>query len=122
MNFSRDIPEVTHYIKSYHPGELHTTTAVYTQSIIIYQDTVTPNWEPVRISHLTVEHIQALKAFEPELILLGTGSEQHFPDAALLDPVYRAGIGIEVMSSDAACRTFNLLVGEGRNVLLAVMV
>jgi uncharacterized protein len=59
---------------------------------------------------------------KPELILIGTGSRQHFPKPELLKALIQAKIGFEIMDSQAACRTYNILVGEGRRVLLALIV
>lgn len=58
----------------------------------------------------------------PELVLIGTGSVQRFPSPALLRPLIEAGIGFEVMNTPAACRTYNILVGEGRRVVAALLV
>jgi uncharacterized protein len=59
---------------------------------------------------------------KPELILIGTGSRQRFPKPELLKALINAKIGFEIMDSQAACRTYNILVGEGRQVLLALIV
>ena len=54
-------------------------------------------------------------------MLLGTGPVFRFPEAARLAPLYQAGIGVEVMDTPAACRTYNILMGEGRKVLAALL-
>jgi uncharacterized protein len=59
---------------------------------------------------------------KPELILIGTGNKQRFPKPELLKSLILAKIGFEIMDSQAACRTYNILVGEGRQVLLALLV
>jgi uncharacterized protein len=59
---------------------------------------------------------------KPELILIGTGNKQRFPKPELLKSLILAKIGFEIMDSQAACRTYNILVGEGRQVLLALIV
>jgi uncharacterized protein len=61
-------------------------------------------------------------ALKPELIIIGTGKRQRFPGPELLKTLIEAKIGFEVMDSQAACRTYNILVGEGRQVLLALIV
>ena len=58
---------------------------------------------------------------KPEIILLGTGASFVFPDRARLAPLYNAGLGVEVMDTPAACRTYNILLGEGRNVVAALI-
>jgi uncharacterized protein len=59
---------------------------------------------------------------KPELILIGTGHKQRFPKPEFLKSLILAKIGFEIMDSQAACRTYNILVGEGRQVLLALIV
>jgi uncharacterized protein len=59
---------------------------------------------------------------KPELVLIGTGSRQRFPKPELLKALVQAKIGFEIMNSQAACRTYNILVGEGRQVVLALIV
>lgn len=63
----------------------------------------------------------AVLALRPALVLLGTGERQRFPAAPVLRPLVEAGIGCEVMDTGAACRTFNLLLAEGRNVVAALL-
>ena len=54
--------------------------------------------------------------------IIGTGSTFTFPEPQLLAPLRNAGIGVEVMDTPAACRTYNILLGEGRNVVAALIV
>ncbi len=86
----------------------------YTESLLLLPDKIHPNWTPTDFN--------CLLDFEPELILLGTGSELIFPDPILLEPIYAARVGIEVMSTEAACRTYNLLMSDNRRVLAALMI
>jgi uncharacterized protein len=65
--------------------------------------------------------LRRLLDFSPELVLLGTGPRQRFPRPALLRPLIEARVGFEVMDLQAACRTFNILVGEGRRVAAALL-
>jgi len=71
---------------------------------------------------LEVNHFSQIVDLKPELILIGTGSRQQFPKPELLKNLISAKIGFEIMDSQAACRTYNILVGEGRKVLLALIV
>ena len=68
------------------------------------------------------DHMAAIAELKPEIVLIGTGAKLTFPDRALLAPLYKAGIGVEIMDTPAACRTYNILLGEGRGVLAAVIV
>ena len=68
-----------------------------------------------------MHHLLSIFEMKPEVVLLGTGAKQVFLPPQLMMQFYNKGIGIEVMTTDAACRTFNVLVSEGRNVLAALM-
>jgi uncharacterized protein len=89
-------------------------------SFIITRQQLSCDWPPENIGQLRPEHLQALLGYAPEVILLGTGGRLSFPAAATLAPLHSAGVGVEVMDTAAACRTFNILAGEGREVLAAM--
>jgi uncharacterized protein len=74
------------------------------------------------VEGLAADHMAAIVELAPEIVLLGTGASLRFPEPALLAPLYKAGIGVEVMDTPAACRTYNILLAEGRKVLAAVIV
>jgi uncharacterized protein len=79
-------------------------------------------WDVRSVAQLTEEKLAAVLALKPEIVLLGSGADFTFPDAAVLAPFYRARIGLEVMDTRAACRTYNILLGEDRNVVAALIV
>lgn len=79
------------------------------------------DWEPRSLPDLTAAQLAAVLELEPEILLLGTGARLQFPAADILAPVHRAGVGLEVMDTAAACRTFNILVGEGRRAAAALL-
>ena len=81
-----------------------------------------PDWRPASVEELQAQDMQAVLAMEPSLVLLGTGARQRFPAAEVLAAVLARGIGIEVMDSSAAARTFNVLATEGRRVVAAFLV
>ena len=73
-------------------------------------------WVAVPVESLTIDDLALLIETDPELIVLGTGNQQLLPDRDLMFAMARRGIGLEVMDTPAAARTFNVLVGEGRSV------
>lgn len=79
-------------------------------------------WGVDGFAALAAADFAALLEPRPELVLIGTGTAQRFPSPALLRPLIEAGIGFEIMSTAAACRTYNILVGEGRRALAALIV
>ena len=121
MDIALEDPDAKHFVKRYAPGELVLNTGAHTDSIIVYQDKVL-SWEPRDITELTVGEISNLVALKPGMIILGTGQKQSFPESELLAAIYEARIGIEIMSTRAACQTYNLLADEGRDVLAALII
>lgn len=78
-------------------------------------------WAPPDSSTLGAEDFRPVIGFSPEVFLLGTGARLKFPPAACLRLLIEAGIGYEIMDTPAACRTYNILMSEGRNVALGVI-
>lgn len=70
---------------------------------------------------LEVSHFEWLRTQQAEIVLLGTGPRLRFPHPSLIRPLIEAGIGLEVMDTGAACRTYNLLASEGRKVLAVIL-
>lgn len=91
-------------------------------SLLVTPETLTEHWGPNAIAMLREEHLQALVALSCDVILLGTGTRQRFPSHALLRPLIEAGLPVEVMDTPAACRTYNILMAEGRAVAAALIV
>lgn len=79
------------------------------------------DWTPEHYEQLAPEHIEPILALEPELVLLGTGASLRFPHPGFGAPLMQHGIGMEVMDTAAACRTYNILMAEGRHVLAALL-
>ncbi len=79
-------------------------------------------WEIDRFESLSTEHLQDVLALEPEIVILGTGAAQRFPRPEQVRVLTAAGVGLEVMDSKAACRTYNILMAEGRKVVAAILV
>lgn len=103
------------------PVDPETGLCQVNQSLILTAQQLITDWEPNLPHELTAAHLEVILELEPELVLLGTGSHQHFPAMEIMQSLHRASIGIEVMDTAAACRTFNILVGEGRHVVAALM-
>lgn len=78
-------------------------------------------WPVDAFESLTAAHFDTLLALRPELVILGTGARQRFPHPTLLRALTAARIGVEAMDSRAACRTYNILMTEGRHVLVALL-
>jgi uncharacterized protein len=120
MDISLELPSSKYFIRRFRPGEIVINETAYQHSIVLTNSELISDWPPQSVKDLTLEQLQTLLAHQPEVILLGTGTKQVFPSAELLAAVQAQGIGIEVMSTDAASRTFNILVSEDRKVMAAL--
>jgi uncharacterized protein len=92
------------------------------RSFIIAPKQLKEDWPPQSIADLTVEHLQTVIDLKPELVILGTGRNLEFPHPSITEPLFTKGIGVEVMDTAAACRTYNVLMHEGREVVAALIV
>ena len=93
---------------------------VYLNNIIIMPDYLN-EWAVDSFDGLDVTHFEQLRAVNPEVVLLGTGKKIRFPSNELLIPLINAGIGVEVMDTAAAIRTYMVLSAEGRKVAAALL-
>lgn len=89
-------------------------------SCLISAGQLIEEWPPQEMSALTAEHLQAVADMAPELLLVGSGSRLQFPSGEQLAALVKLGIGYEVMDTAAACRTYNVLISEGRKVVAAL--
>ena len=91
-------------------------------SLLVTPLALVADWPVTSVQTLTSAHLAAVLELHPEVVLLGTGVRLHFPAAEVLRPLIDAGIGHEIMDTGAACRTYNILMAEGRQVLAALIV
>jgi uncharacterized protein len=94
----------------------------YTDSMIVLPEQIVEHWPVSSINKLGIEHFDPLLAVQPEIILLGTGVTLQFPDTLLMKKILARGVGFEVMDTQAACRTYNILTAEERHVAAAIFI
>lgn len=103
-------------------ADAHSVTVVdraFTRSLILTRGRVFEDW-PVRdVAEMTPAHVEPIVALEPDVVLLGTGGHQRFPSQEVLAAFLKRGVGVETMDNSAAARTWDILAGEGRNVIAA---
>jgi uncharacterized protein len=109
-------------ITGYGDGYVEINKTPYAHAVVLSSDGAISEWSAQSFDNLEAHHFSQLIDLKPELILIGTGKRQRFPKPELLKALISAKIGFEIMDSQAACRTYNILVGEGRKVLLALIV
>lgn len=94
----------------------------YEANLIVLPDHLIEDWPIGSIQELELQHFENLFLHSPEIILLGTGAEHKFPNHTLLSQLAKMRVGIEIMDTKACCRTYNILVEEGRRVAAAVLI
>lgn len=107
-------------IQHYAEGQITIGQKVYRRSLILLPERVITEWSPRVIDELQAEDLNLVAELAPEIVILGTGRQQRFPHPTLLQPLMRARIGFEAMTTPAACRTYNILMSEGRRVAAAL--
>ncbi|KXB29363.1 hypothetical protein AT959_15465 [Dechloromonas denitrificans] len=106
---------------AYGEGYVAVNHEKHQKNLILLPESIILDWSTATVSTLTESDMQKLLGLGTEIILLGTGERLRFPVGALLRPFAPAGIGLEVMDLQAACRTFNILAAEGRKVAAALL-
>ena len=114
-------PAGLNLITGYGDGAVAVNGTPHASSLILTGTTLAP-WPPQTAGDLQAEHFTAIAALQPEIVVLGTGRRLVFPAPWLTRALVEAGIGCEVMDTPAACRTYNILLGEGRRVAAALIV
>jgi len=122
MKFTLDSPATLYVVRGYRPGLLRIGQRELTRSVIVSAESLIDDWRPQNIGELTAEDLEPALALRPEVLLLGSGARQVFPPHELLARLHAARVGLEVMDTGAACRTYNVLVGEGRAVAAALII
>ncbi len=122
MRFTQEPSSGINVIRAYGGGELRINDATYRGAVILSASTAQAEPHIANLDELIAIDLSRVLALEPELVLLGTGERQIFPAASFGAQFLRAGIGFEVMDTGAACRTFNVLVGEKRRVVGLLLV
>ena len=122
MKFNLDQPAARHVVRGYGPGQLRIGERTFDRSVIVTAETLIEGWRPARMDDLQPPDLEPLLRLAPEVLLIGSGARQAFPERATLAALYAARIGFEIMDTGAACRTYNVLVAEGRKVVAALIV
>jgi uncharacterized protein len=121
VKISQERPEGKNAFTGYGEGYVEVNRTRMHASIVVGPERLITDWPAESVDALTADHLAAIVAMHPEIVLLGTGAAFRFPEPERLAPLYQAGIGVEVMDTPAACRTYNILLGEGRNVVAALI-
>lgn len=122
MKLHQDIPSGFNRFTGYGEGFVMVNGERFGSSLVVMPESMVMDWAVEDFSQLSPAHFSILLEFSPEIVLLGTGKSLRFPHPGLYRELIDAGIGVDVMGNDAACRTYNILMGEGRSVAAALII
>ena len=120
MKLHSSVPSGVNTITGYGEGYVMINGERRASSVVVLPDRVEP-WQAGAFDTLTPDDFQFLKSLGAEIVLLGTGPRQRFPHPRFTAELAKAGIGLEVMDLQAACRTYSILVAEERKVAAALL-
>jgi uncharacterized protein len=120
MKLHASAPSGVHVVSAYGADYVVVNGVRYADSIVVLPERVVA-WAGRSFAALALEDFAFLAALQAEIVLLGTGARQRFPHPRLSAALTQARIGLEVMDLQAACRTYNILVAEGRKVAAALL-
>jgi uncharacterized protein len=121
MKFAQDSMDEGYIITAYDSDNIAINGKPFYQSLIVSSTQLDENWQLTTIDALQTEHIEQILNHEPELIVIGTGERLVFPAVESYAAIIQRGIGVDFMDTGAACRTYNILMSEGRNVVAGLI-
>ena len=120
MKFQADKSDAQN-ITGYGPGWIAVDKQNYEHSLLLSSRGLLKAWNCTSFEELTAAHFEELAQLDAEVIIFGSGAKNRFPPVAWLKPLMMKRIGLETMDTASACRTYNVLAGEGRNVVAALL-
>ena len=115
-------PSSLNAFTAYGDGYVEVNGVRYARSIVVEPDRPVGDWPVARFEDLTAASLVPVAERGPELVVFGSGATLRFPHPALLAPLSARGIGVETMDLHAACRTYNILMAEGRKVAAVLLI
>lgn len=109
-------------VTGYGPGYVEVNKVRFDHSVIISPEGTTALWPVSRFDALDASHFDTLRARDPEVVIFGSGARLRFAHPRLTTGLTSQRIGVDSMDTQAACRTYNILMSEGRRVVLAVLI
>ncbi len=114
-------PAGNQLVTGYGAGWVEINQVRYQHSLIVLPNLLVTDWDVTDFDNLTAAHLERLVSLAPEVALLGTGTSHRFMPTRLGQSLVAANIGLECMATAAACRTYNILMAEGRHVAAALI-
>ena len=121
MKFALSDTQGSNTITAYAAGQFTVANRQYSGSLLVSMRTVSADWPVTSVEQIDADAVQQLLDAKPVTLIIGTGATLEFPDSELLEKFAAQRVGVEIMDTPAACRTYNILVAEGRDVLAALI-
>ena len=121
MRFAPDDTAAGHFIQGYDESGIVIAGRRHEGPVLVCAELVESPWGTADLTGLDAAQRERLQGLAPQVLLFGTGRRSRLPRPELLLPFSRLGIGVEIMTTIAACRTYNLLLGEGRRVVAVLL-
>jgi len=121
VKFSQETSDGSHTITAHSKTSVSVDTIVYDSSLILLPDEIIEDWPVNSFSEVSTENLMLLRDKSIEIVLLGTGAKHRIAQPVLMSYFVQQNIGCEAMSTAAACRTYNLLINEGRRVAACLL-
>ncbi|WP_251359355.1 Mth938-like domain-containing protein [Kangiella sp. TOML190] len=122
MEISLDAPSGKYQIQSYESGRIIINQTPYQGCILLSPDQLETLDSIQKVTDISQQQLKEWRLLDHEVVILGTGKTLEFPDWGLLEAAQLIGRPLEVMATDAACRTFTILASEGRKVLALLLI
>ena len=120
MQFNEEKPNATYTIQNYQAGAIQVQNELLTKPFIISPHTLIKDWSAVSFASLSPEQLEPLFALDSDVILLGVGESADLPSPSLYKALVEHGVGFEIMTTAAACRTYTILLADNRKVVAAL--
>ena len=121
MKFAQDSQQDGYVITAYDNNTIAINGKTFKKSLIVTTTHLHEDWGVTGIELLASDHIDKVLSFKPELIIIGTGDKLIFPAVEIYSAIIEHGIGVDFMDTHAACRTYNILMSEGRDVVAGLI-
>lgn len=121
MQIIEDSTDASYIIDAHGPGWVSINHVTYTQSLIVMPNQLHNPWRPPSFEDMALEDLNPVLSLSPEVLIIGTGQRQRFPETLILKHLAESQIGYEFMDNAAACRTYTVLMSEKRQVAVALL-
>lgn len=121
MKLHADLNPSLNTVTAYGEGWIEINRTRHEAPLILRPEGEILAWPAAGFESIESAHFEALLEHAPEVVIFGTGARQRFPHPRLTAPLANARVGVEVMASGAACRTYNILMAEGRRVVAVIL-